>query len=161
RAVPIKFGPSWWTWPAIVAASVAGALWLPESSTVKAREDRRVAAANEIKEQEKAVEEIRAAAKVVEKTADADPSKAAAADALAARRLAALEKLEEELRTGKINADKARAESARTLEQAAAELEKRSDESQRAAGATRDRLAELSPPSAPSAETSASGESKS
>jgi hypothetical protein len=147
KAVPIRFGSSWWTWPALVAAGIAGALWLPESSILKAKEQRQVAAVAEKKEQSKAAEEIHQALDAARQAASADTTKTAAADALAARRLAALEKLEEELRAGKINAGEARERSAKALEESAAELEKKSAESQRAADATRDRLAALSPPS--------------
>jgi hypothetical protein len=150
-AVPIRFGTAWWTWPMIAAAAVAGAVWAPESSVPRAIESRRAARVETAAEQTKAADEIRDALRVAETAkpnvgAGDDPAGDAAADALAARRLETLAKLEEELRTGKIEPDAAREESAKALEQAAAELAARSQEAQRAADATRDRLAERASP---------------
>lgn len=156
RGVPVRAGRTWWAWPSVVAASVAGALWLPASGLVEAREQRRVAAVRESVEKTHAADEIRAALKAASAPPPAPApvdQRTAGADALAARRLESLEKLEEQLRTGNISADEARTESAKTLEQAASELDQRSEESRRAAEAARDRLAGLEPPRADAPES--------
>ena len=130
RAIIIKPRWVWAVWPLLVGIAVVVILYVPGVQS-----SRRRIATNQAEATADAVSDIQSAAAAVQQTPIAD-------DPLAARRGEELLAIENELSSGRLDPDAARAKAAKSIESAADRIDERSQQQQLKEDAVRMRLAQ-------------------
>lgn len=133
-ATPIALDSWWWGWPALLAAAVALAIFMPVLDIAgRAAMSAQQAARTEI---------ARDAASDLAAAREAITSPAAAEADLPDAEVRTLQELEEQLASGGVDPDRARAEAAGALGDAASRLEQQAESEEDRLDALRDRLAQ-------------------
>ena len=133
-ATPIRLNSWWWAWPMVFALALAGAIFLPVMD-LAGRAQRAETAAAQAALRDDAARDLADAQRAL---APPDP---ADADLATDAQLDTLAQIEEQLTTGDVDADRARADAAAALSDAADRLDAHAKAEERGLDALRDRLA--------------------
>lgn len=137
QATPIVFGGAWWAWPVVLAAAVAGAIFLPAFDLAQRRQQ-------EAQLAKRTAERDLAAADLAEARNAVAPDETEMVDLATPTDLQTLEELERQLAAGEVDPDAARAKAAGALNDAADDLDRAADQDEQSLDALRDQFQGLS-----------------
>ena len=136
KAVRVRFGRTWAVWPALASAAIAGGLFLPALDLLGWERAKQTAVVEAARRQEVATRVERAIEDFARPPEFIEPAEAGVAQS---QELAELERLREELETGKLNSEEATAKAVQELQSIAERAEERArmiDEQARARAET-------------------------
>lgn len=147
RAAPMRLSSWWWIWPVLGTGAVAAGVFVPELNLLHPSAPTAKQVAAKAKARDEAGAQIKNVAEEVRREAESSP-----ADSKAAEKLAALEEIERELRSGARTPEEARQAAAKTVSEVAEQMSASAQASRRETDALREQLARAGGGQAPAGE---------
>ncbi|MBX3357134.1 MAG: hypothetical protein KF745_01770 [Phycisphaeraceae bacterium] len=137
RAIPVRFGSSWWAWPVLLVGAVGAGWLLPEWNLLRPAAVSPLVLAERERARVEAAKDVVAAVESIRATHDAPT-----VDVAGREQLAVLEQIEQELADGRVSPEEARRVAAAAMDEVAKEKGEAAEEAQRRADALREQLAQ-------------------